>query len=202
MRPKLIKWLCENIYFKYYEPQAHDVVIDIGAGLGHEAIYMAKDIASIKYIGIEVQPAVYECLCNTFYHKNKQWEASCFAIRPTHDSLYITSSADYQNQSTIESGYIEIPVQTWEELINKHEISQIDLLKINIEGGEVDLLPSINDLSRIKRIIISAHDFRADAGEGEHFRTSEFVKNYLQSQGFKLEPVGQGWLSSWIYAER
>lgn len=47
----------------------NDVVVCVGAGLGHEAIWLANKANDIRYIGIEVQPYLYELLSNTFNQK-------------------------------------------------------------------------------------------------------------------------------------
>ena len=77
------------------------------------------------------------------------------------------------------------------------------MLQINIEGAEKYLLPMIKDYSNIKRIIVSAHDFRADRGEGEQFRTREFVKNHLHIAGYTVTHCGSKPRQlDWIFAER
>ena len=37
-----ILWVCENLFFHYYMPENNDVVVDLGAGYGDEALYIAK----------------------------------------------------------------------------------------------------------------------------------------------------------------
>jgi len=34
-----LEWLCRDVYFRAYMPQATDTVVDIGCGYGHEALY-------------------------------------------------------------------------------------------------------------------------------------------------------------------
>lgn len=40
--------------------------------------------------------------------------------------------------------------------------------------------------SRASHVCIAAHDFRADRGEGEEFRTLEFTRDFLRECGFTL----------------
>lgn len=200
--PKLLSWLCDNIYFKFYRPGPTDVVVDIGAGLGHEAIHIAQQTGMAQFFAVEIQPSVYECLCQTL-HEAGFGKATGVAIGESDGSLFIAPSARYEAQSTAtDAGCVEVPTIAWQKYLDKYGLSEIDLLKINIEGAEKYLLPAIGNFDNVKRIIISAHDFRADDGEGEHFRTRAFVEDFLTARGYKLAPVGDGWLRDWIYAER
>jgi FkbM family methyltransferase len=202
MTNNVINWACNDVYFKYYQPTNGDVVVDIGAGYGHEAIFLLARAPLIKYFGIEVQPSVYECLANTFRTVSDRCKAIPFAISE-QNNLYISSSADYTGVTSLEDGYIEVPTMTWQAMRTRYSIDQIDLLKINIEGGERFVLPLLGDMQNIRRVIISAHDFRADRGESEHYRTREFVLEYLCKQGYSVRSVEeQGWLTNWLYGER
>lgn len=65
------KWYCEELFFHYYMPKNNDVVVDLGAGYGEEAVYIASRFPDVRYIGVEAQPVIYECLSNTFRHVGK-----------------------------------------------------------------------------------------------------------------------------------
>jgi FkbM family methyltransferase len=198
-----LEWLCRDVYFRLYEPCSTDVVVDIGAGYGHEAFYLLTRSPGVRYFGVEVQPSVYECLCNSFRTLASQFRAIGTAVSDTHDRLQISSAADYVRASTAEDGYVEVPATSWPSLLERYDIGRIDLLKVNIEGGERALLPALGDMKDVARVIISAHDFRAERGEGEHFRTREFVHEYLEGRGFRVQRLAQGgWLGDWLFAER
>lgn len=111
--------------------------------------------------------------------------------------MFLNSAINYTAVSTSERGYIEVQSIDWPTFLSKYQIQEVDLLQINIEGGEKFLLPMIADYSNIKRIIISAHDFRADRGDGEQFRTREFVKTFSPELDIKLviaEPNQDKWI--------
>jgi hypothetical protein len=77
------------------------------------------------------------------------------------------------------------------------------LLQINIEGAERYLLPMIKNYKNIEHIIISAHDFRANRGDGEQFRTREFVREFLQSEGYSIVSCGnKPRQEDWLFASR
>jgi hypothetical protein len=41
-------------------------------------------------------------------------------------------------------------------------------------------------LAGIPYVCIAAHDFRANRGEGDQFRTLAFVRQFLQDRGYQL----------------
>jgi len=43
-------------------PKENDTVVCIGAGLGHEAIWLANRVNNIRYLGVEIQPYLRETL--------------------------------------------------------------------------------------------------------------------------------------------
>ena len=63
----------------------------------------------------------------------------------------------------------------------------IDFLKMNIEGAERQALPGCEGaLRRARFVCIAAHDFRSARGEGEEFRTLDFVKQFVAGAGFEI----------------
>jgi FkbM family methyltransferase len=196
--------LCRNVYFREYLPGRADTVVDIGAGYGHEALYCNMHSQGVRYIGVEVQPSIYECLANTFAPYRPNLQAYPRAISDDK-VLYVDSAAgkNYEDVQTTGDGAVEVATISWQDFLKRFSIGRVSLLKINIEGGERFLLPVLGSLKEIDRVIISAHDFRADRGEGEHFRTREFVMDYLRQAGFEPRSLkDEEWLRDWIYADR
>jgi FkbM family methyltransferase len=197
---KELDYLCKNIYYKHYMPKNNDLVVCIGAGLGHEAIWIKSIAPNVKYIGVEIQPFVYELLCNTF-KENKNFHAFSKALNNKTNKVHISSAFDYTAVNEDNNGYIEVDTFSWDKFINKYKLKKIHLLQINIEGAEKYLLPMINTYKNIDNIIISSHDFRADRGHGEHFRTRNFIKTYLESVGYTVKKCGEkSREKDWLFA--
>lgn len=186
----------EQIYFGEYRPCGQDVVVDIGAGLGTEIIPLAREAPELRYVAVEIDPWTYECLCLTLAQLPAGYEPyglaigdrRCVRIDPTRDGL---------DASILGEGRVPVECVTWPNFLARHRIERIDLLKMNIEGAEAPLLEQI-DLGVVRRVIVNIHDFRADRGEGEHFRTRTRVEKRLSSTGFRLKNVG----ADWIFADR
>jgi FkbM family methyltransferase len=186
----------DGIYFHHYRPRGRDVVVDIGAGLGTEIIPLAHQAPELRYIAVEIQPWTYECLCLTLAQLPPGFQPFGLAIAaggpvrisPTRAGIDASLAADAP---------VRVESVTWAEFVRRHGLTHIDLLKVNIEGAEKPLFDHI-DLGMVQRVIVGVHDFRAERGEGEHFRTRASVEGRLTGAGFRLKPVGE----TWIFADR
>ena len=176
-------------------------MVDLGAGYGEEAVYLSSQSPKVKYLAVEAQPVIYECISNTFRGLNPESHVSPFVISSEKDIKFV-SQYSYASVGSIPEGYIEIPTIKWEDFLHRYDINTIDLLKMNIEGGEKPLLESITDFSIIRRLIISCHDFRANNNEGEFYRTKEDVVSILKKNGYNIKTFSYGinWSDDWIFA--
>lgn len=163
--------------------------------MGIEAAELAARSPGIRYIANEIQPWVYECLSLTFAGLPPGYEAFGLAIgdspvrmTPTREGLDASISGD---------GAVSVQNVTWSDFKALFDIGRVDLLKMNVEGAETALLEHI-DLDDVERVAVAVHDFRADRGEGEHFRTRARVVEILQGAGFVISPLPYDWL----FAER
>lgn len=55
---------------------------------------------------------------------------------------------------------VSVPVRTISDVIREHAVERIDLLKIDVEGGEIEVLEGIvdEDWPRIRQIVVEVHD--------------------------------------------
>ena len=203
--------LCSQVYFSHYTPKKNEVYIDIGAGYGHESIWLAMHNQGVIIHNIEANPIVYSHLCkSTEKFSNIQ---NYNLVISKEDVLSLPFSSDYISvDSHNDKNPIKINGISLDDFLKKSNIKYIDLLKMNIEGAEIDVMQNINDFSKIKRFVISCHDFRANNGEGEFFRTKDRVIAILKENGFTIQNMDSEWyngefltdtwLNDWIYAEK
>lgn len=196
------EWLCKNILFREYMPRNGDFVVDLGAGYGEEAAYLAARSPGVNYLGVEAQPVIYECLANTFRSLGAGFRASPYAI--SESPVRFASQLSYASVGARQEGYIEIPTLDWRGFTRRYDIGRIDLLKMNIEGAEKDIILQIDDFSPIQRLIVSCHDFRESNGEGEIFRTKKVLTDRLRANGYTIKTFNHGidWADDWIFADR
>jgi FkbM family methyltransferase len=198
-----VAWLCEKVIFARYLPRSGDTVVDFGAGFGEEAAWLAQRSPGVRYLGVEIQPSVFECLAHTMAALGPDHRAFPLAVGNGRE-VRIRSHQAYEKVGADGAGPVAVPAVSWRELASRFGLGRIDLLKVNIEGGERDLLEAIDDFGPIRRVVVSAHDFRAIRGEGEHYRTRAAITARLASQGYRLSgfQLGKRWADDWIFAER
>ena len=79
--------------------------------------------------------------------------------------LYISDDASSIYKRATGSS-VSIKLVSFTDFVNENKISQIDLIKINIEGGEYDILENLiarGWIKNIKNIQVQFHDFVPDA---------------------------------------
>ena len=192
IREKYRRHAFEQIYFKHYRPTGRDCVVDIGAGLGTEIVRLAQLEPELHYVAVEIQPWIYECLCLTLAQLPPGYRPFGLAIGSGEEAR-IDPTRTGEDAHILEGGAVPVPMISWDEFTRRFSVDRVDLLKMNVEGAEADLLDHI-DLNCVKRVIVNVHDFRADRGEGEFFRTRGRVEARLKAAGFELIEASQHWL--------
>ena len=166
---KVVKetWI-ENVY----QIEAGDffdsgVFIDIGANIGAVSLYVdsmnhnrAKDLPTIKTYAVEPEPT------------NLSFLKQNIADNPTTKNLTVIEAAVWHKPGTVQisdrggnssifehhnaGGYTEVKSISIHEILKLHEIKEVDVMKIDIEGAEYDLLleTPASVLARIKFITL------------------------------------------------
>jgi len=182
-----------DYWFHIYKPQAGDVIVDIGAGHGEDVFAFSEAVGPTGTVwAVEAHPGSFRLL-ERFCLKNGLSNVrllNCAAM-DRRGTLQIQTLAVwesnfvYQGPATPTSHAVE--AYRFDEICATHGIDRIDFLKMNIEGAERFALPGMPDaLRRARFACISAHDFRAARGEGDEFKTHDFVLKTLQNAGFSL----------------
>jgi FkbM family methyltransferase len=208
-RYELLAKACDEISFFKYKPQKGDTVIDIGAGLGEEAIVMSEAVGPTgKVYSIEANPTVYRIVKDVIdLNKLTNVEVLNLAVNATDGPVTIVDTDD-----SYKTGFVagENPPSTtqveglrFDSFIKKYGIKRIDLLKCNIEGAERFLVDSIDKsyLPIIRNVAIACHDFRYSENNNEFFVTKEYIRNFLTQNSFEIvsQNTGKDFLDDWVY---
>jgi FkbM family methyltransferase len=138
------------------------IVIDLGTCRGEFVDEINKQYKIKKAILVEANPTNFKMLTKkdnyVLYNRlvsNKKNESLKFYEDPK--SPY-NGSNKFNYFNGIEHN---IETITLEEIISENGLDYVDILKIDIEGSEYDVMPSISDeiLSKIRQITIEFHDF-------------------------------------------
>ena len=183
----------DDYWFHVYKPKPGDVVVDIGAGRGEDVFAFSRKLGEQGRVwAIEAHPVNYMvlakfCELNGLYNVTALNMACVDVPARLHiETLPVWESNFVRDGEASETSH-EIEGLTFDSLAAEQGIRRIDFLKMNIEGAERQALPGCRQsLERTSHVCIAAHDFRANRGEGEEFRTLEFTRDFLSDCGFKL----------------
>jgi FkbM family methyltransferase len=147
-----------HFYSKYLNSNA--TIVDLGSHLGEFSSEISKMFGCNCY-AVEAFPELYTKIQTNGLIKKynyaicKHNDSIIFSVSNNLEASHIIQKKDESKNSIIVQGI------TFKDFINKYHITNIDLLKIDIEGAEIDLFDSINDetLTNIKQLTIEFHDF-------------------------------------------
>lgn len=147
-----------------YDLNADSVVFDLGGYEGEWASQIYCLYGSNVYI-FEPYEVYFKNIKAKFLH-NKQVRVFQYGLSKKTETTQL-SLADNSSSIFLKSeNSVDIKLVDAAEFLQQHRITQIDLMKINIEGGEYDLLEHLiatGDVKKIKNIQVQFHDFVPDA---------------------------------------
>lgn len=149
-----------------YDLNENSLVIDLGGYKGQWASDIYARYNS-KMLVIEPSPSFARDIRGRF-EKNPKIRVFEIALGAAKRQEVLSLSADgssvYRNAAQKEV----IQVEDVAEFFDAHGICDVDLMKVNIEGGEYELLPRLIDtglVRRIKNLQIQFHDLGVDSAE-------------------------------------
>lgn len=184
--------LAEDHWFGEYRPKRGDVIFDIGAGRGEDTLPFSEAVGPEgRVIAIEADPTSFDllkrlCVLNSL--KNVTAFQLAVMDRPgtvniSQAGLWEANTASWASSQSAADAVVE--AKTLDDLCKELKIERIDFLKMNIEGAEVPALNGMkSSIGLVNNLCICCHDFRANHGDGESYRTREFVQKFLRDHGF------------------
>ena len=198
-----------NYWCAFHRPQAGDTIIDVGAGIGDDVVVFSKLVGPTgRVIAIEAHPNTFACLQGTIERSGlTNVVAVQCAIADREGTLTMSDDSEHLANSVLKvKGGIEVPAKTLDTLLIELGINEVGLLKMNIEGAERPAMSGMRKAApSIRNVAISCHDFVADDGGGDDFRTREFVQPALEDMGFAVSNGKAGpepWLVYTLYGKR
>ena len=138
-------------------------IIDAGANIGLASIYFANKYPEVEIICIELDPVNYGLLkVNTEkYPSIETINAGLWHNKETLKFKYEgVSHWGYKVDNDLNDGSVSVDSITMTELISRYDLQSIDILKIDIEGSEVELFSKNYEswLPKVKYLVIETHD--------------------------------------------
>jgi len=200
---------------KYADVPSGGTVLDIGAEIGSDSLAFGERVGPAgKVFAVEAHPITYTRLYRTVLLSGCRqivpicaavWDAPGIASIEDGESS-LDASLVTQNRTVANRPVHTVSAITVDALCDGFE-GNIDLIKMNIEGAERRALGGMQKtLARARNIVVACHDFRADAGDGEWFRTKAIVTEVLMKAGFEILPnpyepgTGHIYVRDFVYA--
>lgn len=143
------------------------VVLDLGGYLGD----FAADVRARfdAQVHLFEPSAAFQRACVDRFHDDPKVQCHAFGLGADTATLTLTDDADASSVVSEKTGQMSgetVSIRRFSEVYEELGLTHIDLLKINIEGGEFDVLPHLINsglIARIDHLQIQFHDFVTDA---------------------------------------
>jgi FkbM family methyltransferase len=179
---------------------ANPVVIDIGGFIGDFALYAVKRLNARRVIVCEPAPRNWALLLKNIANNGYQdrIEPVNKAVTANGENVMMNIDAPDEFQSMVSAHAASdqplsvVPGISLGQLFRDRAVETVDLLKIDVEGGEYAILEGTpaDVLNRIRNIVFEYHDIEGG------WAMLESVKQRLLREGYALHlENGLGWAS-------
>ncbi len=151
----------------YFRPRDDWTCVDVGANIGTVTLEWAKAMSSGTIYAIEPHPATFER-----FEEHIRMNRSAVTIHPrllafSHTDSELELFLAYEGTMAMcpeaaekkwRGEKIVVPARTLDQFMKDEKIETIDLIKIDVEGYEVDVLKGALDaIKKTKRIVLEYH---------------------------------------------
>lgn len=176
-----------------FEPK---VIIDAGANIGLASIYFSNNYPNAKVLAIEPETSNYKKLLETVDGYNNILPIKAALHHTANEELEIidqgvghwgfaTKTIDHNKIDTVDI----VNTVCISDFFIKYKFRQIDILKIDIEGAEIEVFRKNfeNWLPKVRCIIIEFHERFKPGSEPK-------IKSLLTNSGFSSYQKGENWI--------
>lgn len=154
-------------------------IVDVGANEGQYASLIRKYFEdNIIYYGFEPSSSAYSSLSKKNFPESYFFVNAGLSDKTEKSNLYFSESGSvqaslYTDKSTTKKE--EITLLTLDDFLSKKQLSQIDFLKIDVEGHELEVLIGSQNHIKDGRIGIIQFEFGS-----QHILSRTFLKDFLK----------------------
>lgn len=171
-------------------PHAIRIVVDLGTNIGLTSVWLAHEYEVALVIGVEPDPTNVDLARHNFAINGVRGTVLHAAIGPSDGVARFATTGRASNLGRVgATGEAVAQISMHTVLAELDSDQHIDLLKLDIEGGERELLlgEDLSWLERVDAIIAEFHPERVDV---------EQLVEALKAQGFDYIPTGALWPGS------
>ena len=182
-------WMHREIYgdevYRFFSSRPRPRIIDCGANYGVSVVWFKRNYPDSRIIAVEADPGIYDMLKRNVERRslsdttliNRAVSGSlgdvCFHRIGADSGRVFVDRGDVEGSDVT---IVNVPAVLLDELIGDEEV---DFLKIDIEGAELDAISASNKLGQVRQMFIEYHSF-INAPQ----RFSELL-SILEREGFR-----------------
>ena len=156
----------ENIYEKHHHPKSGDIVFDVGSHIGIFTLKASKLVGSTGFVyAFEPEPENFMLLKrNVGLNKASNIKIFSKAVSSRNGMLQLFIDPSNTGGSSVQYGTgrtsgIRVSSVTLDHIIQKHNIQEVNLLKLDVEGHELEILRGATHFLNIcKQIAMETHE--------------------------------------------
>lgn len=169
---------------------AEDPIIDAGAHAGFFTLYCKALNPKVKIFAIEPEPGNFSALKRHLEEnkiKNVKIVRAALAGQSGQRSLLISPDSHNHKLAEIENSgdqKVEVTAYSFADFLKKNKIKNVSLLKMDIEGGEFEVIKSLSakDLSMVNFVILEYHNKQRRAELEQKLRENKFGAQVFPSK--------------------
>jgi FkbM family methyltransferase len=159
------KEICRDQAYLFRIQQAAPFIIDCGSNYGVSILWFKNYCPDARITGVEADPKIFDLLSRNLARRNLdnvKLLNRAVSSKPGHVSFHCLGADSGRihagQPDGIASGadIIEVPTVLLDDLIGEDDV---DFLKIDIEGAELDVISGSKKLNRVKQMFIEYHSF-------------------------------------------
>jgi len=196
--PHGVSWLYD--LQRFMGGRSLGVLFDVGANVGQTLGHLLKYAPDAQIYSFEPTDGAYATLSAKFGgRKNVHLQKMALGSRPGTMALQVRANSELNTlvpSDDAAGGRTQTTeVSTVDEIVARHGIGHLDLLKLDVQGWEMEVVRGANRLIADHNLIfvLAEMTFRSDQNEMQQFTE---LHDHLEAQGFVLsgmyEPLRYG----------
>ena len=184
----LFEEIIVNKEYEFEPIREPSVLVDAGANIGLTSVYFANKFPRSKIIAIEPETGNFEMLCkNAARYPNivpvqaALWKSDTLVDLKDPGSGAWGFRADERTSDASSSAVRGVTVDT---LMREHQLTHIDVLKIDIEGSEKEVFETCAPwIDQVDAIIIELHDrWKSGCSQSVYGATKDFSDTHTRGE--------------------
>ncbi|MFI6294353.1 FkbM family methyltransferase [Nonomuraea sp. NPDC050790] len=175
-----------------------DTIVDLGANTGLAAAYLTARYRPATLVAVEPIPQNLTMLRRNAALSPTPWTIEDAAIAAhagerefavsgmwcnctcIPEVAKLRKSRPYRLENRLERPSVTVRTVTMDDLLTRRRIDRVDLLKVDIEGGEIEIFDGVRGwMERVERVVMEIHDKYIDGAR---------VRDTLRRAGFHHVP--------------